>query len=83
MAGIVFYQANHNPERKMKKLQELIEQIKALEKELYEELQKKQEEFFYKIQGKKVRFERAVRRHHKTLATGFLPTFSKPVCETS
>ena len=55
----------------MKKLQELIEQIKSLEKELYEELQKKQEEFFYKIQGKKVRFERAVRRHHKTLATGY------------
>ena len=55
----------------MGKLQELIEQIKTLEKELYEELQKRQEEFFYKIQGRKVRFEQAVRRHHKTLATGF------------
>jgi len=56
----------------MGKLQELIEQIKTLEKELYEELQKKQAEFFYNIQGKKVRFEQAARRHHKTLAPGFL-----------
>ena len=53
----------------MKSLQDLIEQIKNLEKELYEELQKKQEEFFYNIQGKKVRFEKAARRQHKTLMT--------------
>jgi hypothetical protein len=53
----------------MKSLQDLIEQIKNLEKELFEELQKKQEEFFYNIQGKKVRFEKAARRHHKTLMT--------------
>jgi len=65
--------SNHNAgERNMKNLQELIEQIRALEKELYEELQKKQEDFFYKIQGKKVRFEQAARRYHKTLATGSL-----------
>ena len=55
----------------MGKLQELIEQIKNLEKELYEELQKRQEKFYYQIQGKKVRFEKAVRRHHKALSTGF------------
>ena len=53
----------------MKNLQDLIKQIKNLEKELFEELQKKQEEFFYNIQGKKVRFEKAARRHHKTLMT--------------
>lgn len=53
----------------MKKLQDLIEQIKLLEKELYEEIQKKQEEFYYNIKGKKVRFEKAVRRQHKTLVT--------------
>ena len=58
----------------MKRLQDLIEQIKNLEKELYEELQKKQEEFFYNIQGKKVRFEKAARRHHKTLMT-HVPTY--------
>lgn len=53
----------------MKKLQDLIEQIKLLEKELYEEIQKKQEEFYYNIKGKKVRFEKAVRRRHKTFVT--------------
>jgi len=53
----------------MKNLQVLIEQIKSLEKELYEEIQKKQEEFYYIIKGKKVRFEKAARRHHKTLVT--------------
>jgi len=53
----------------MKSLHDLIEQIKNLEKELYEELQKKQEELYYNIQGKKVRFEKAARRHHKTLMT--------------
>lgn len=58
----------------MKNLQTLIEQIKALEKELYEELQKKQDEFFYNIQGKKVRFEEAARRHHKSLMT-HVPTY--------
>jgi hypothetical protein len=72
MAGITFIAKNPSiGEKLMGKLQELIEQIKTLEKELYEELQKRQEEFFYKIQGRKVRFEQTVRRHHKTLATGF------------
>jgi len=53
----------------MRNLQDIIEQIKNLEKELYAELQKKQEEFFYNIQGKKVRFEEAARRRHKALMT--------------
>jgi hypothetical protein len=53
----------------MKSLQDLIAQIKNLEKELYEELQKKQDEFFYNIQGKKVRFEEAARRQHRSLMT--------------
>jgi hypothetical protein len=53
----------------MKNLQNIIEQIKRLEKELSEELQKKQEEFFYNIQGRKVRFEEAARRRHKALMT--------------
>lgn len=58
----------------MKRLQDLIEQIKSLEKELFEELQKKQDEFYYNIKGKKVRFEKAARRHHKTLIT-HVPTY--------
>jgi hypothetical protein len=53
----------------MEKLQELIEKIKVLESELSIEMQKKQEEFFYKIKGKKVLFEEATRKYHKTLVT--------------
>ena len=53
----------------MKKIQDLIEQIGDLEKVLSLEIQKKQEEFFYKIQGKKVKFDKATRRYHKTLVT--------------
>lgn len=51
----------------MNRLQDLVEQIKKLEKELYAELQKKQEEFYYQVKGHKVYFEEATRRYHKTL----------------
>jgi hypothetical protein len=51
----------------MNRLQELVEQIKKLEKELYAELQKKQDEFYYQIKGRRVYFEDATRRYHKTL----------------
>ncbi len=51
----------------MNRLQELVEQIKRLEKELYAELQKKQDEFYYQVKGHKVYFEDATRRYHKTL----------------
>jgi len=54
----------------MNKIQETIEQIRRLEKELSEEIQKKEEEFFYKIKGKKVYFEQAVKQKHKKLVTG-------------
>jgi len=54
----------------MAQLQELLEEIKRLENELAVELQKKEEEYFYKIKGKKVHFEQAARRYHKTLVTG-------------
>lgn len=51
----------------MNRLQELVEQIKKLEKELSAELQKKQEEFYYQIKGRKVYFEAATRQYHKAL----------------
>lgn len=51
----------------MNRLQELVEQIRKLEKELYAELQKKQDEFYYQVKGRKVYFEEATRRYHKTL----------------
>jgi hypothetical protein len=53
----------------MKAIQDIIEQIKNLEKVLSLEIQKKEEEFFYKIQGKKVAFEKSTSQYHKTLAT--------------
>jgi hypothetical protein len=53
----------------MKAIQDLIEQIKNLEKILALEIQKKEKEYFYKIREKKVDFEESTRQYHKTLAT--------------
>ena len=53
----------------MQKIQEIMEQMRNLEKRLTIEIQKKQEEFFYKINGRKVRFDKATRDYHKTLMT--------------
>jgi len=53
----------------MRKIQDIIEQIRDLEKILSLEIQKKEEEFLYKIHGKKVRFEEATKRYHKTLVS--------------
>jgi len=71
----------------MPNMQEIIEQIKSLEKRLSIEFQKKQEEFFYKINGKKVRFDKATKEYHKTFITkvrtylyraGFLKIITAP-----
>jgi hypothetical protein len=51
------------------KLQNLIEAIKKLEQELSQEFQKKEAEFYYKVQGKKISFDREVKRQHKRIAT--------------
>jgi hypothetical protein len=51
------------------KLQDLIEAIKKLEQELSQEFQKKEAEFYYKVQGKKISFDREVKRQHKRIAT--------------
>ena len=53
----------------MNKMQDIIEEIKKLEKQLLDEIEKKEEEFLYKIKGKKVYFDEATRRYQKTLAT--------------
>ena len=53
----------------MNKIQDIIEDIKKLEKELLLEIQKKEEEFFYKIKGKKVYYEPETKKIHKKLAT--------------
>ena len=51
----------------MNRLEELVEQIRKLEKELYAELQRKQDEFYYLVKGRRVYFEETTRRYHKTL----------------
>lgn len=53
----------------MERLQELIEKIKVLENELSIEIQKKQEEFLYNIKGRRILFEEATAKYHKTLVT--------------
>ncbi len=53
----------------MKKLEEIVVEIKKLEQELFQELQKKQDEYFYVIKDKKIQFEEETRKYHKTLAT--------------
>lgn len=51
------------------RLQDLIDNIKILEKQLTLEIQKKQDEFFYNIKGKRVCFEKEVKRQHRALIT--------------
>jgi hypothetical protein len=53
----------------MNKLQDIIKELKKLERELLLEMQKKQKEFYYKIKGGKIYFEEETRRYHKTLVT--------------
>jgi hypothetical protein len=53
----------------MNRIQEIMETMKSLEKELIEELQKKENNCFYKIQGKRVCFDKETKKSHKTLAT--------------
>lgn len=53
----------------MKKIDEIISEIKRLEKELSQEIQKKEAEYYYKIQGKKIYFEESVREVQKKFST--------------
>lgn len=53
----------------MNKVQDIIEEIKKLEKELLSEIQKKEDEFFYTIKKKKVYFDKETKKQHKKLAT--------------
>ncbi len=53
----------------MNNIQQIIEQIKELEKKLIFEIQKKEEEFYYQIKGKKILFEATTKSYHKTLVT--------------
>ncbi len=55
------------------RLQELVEKIKVLEKELSREIQKKEEEYYYKIFGKKVTFEEWIKHEQKALVQKIIP----------
>ncbi|MFU8818704.1 MAG: hypothetical protein ACNA74_03155 [Desulfurivibrio sp.] len=50
-----------------KKLEQLIARIRELENELAGEIEKKEAEFLYHIRGRKVRFDREMKRRHKAL----------------
>ncbi|MBV5306366.1 MAG: hypothetical protein J0652_06710 [Desulfobulbaceae bacterium] len=51
------------------KLQSLIEAIKKLEQELTLEFQRKEAEFSYQVRGKKILFDKEIKRQHKLFAT--------------
>ena len=53
----------------MSKLEQIIIEIKKLERELLAELELKQEEYSYVIRNRKVQFERETREYHRALAT--------------
>lgn len=53
----------------MSRIDEIIQEIKNLEKELIREIQKKEEEFFYKIKGKKVFFEEEAKKYQRKFVT--------------
>ena len=55
----------------MSKIQDIVEEIKKLEKELVAEIQKKEGEFYYKIKGHRVYFEEKTKKYHKIFATKF------------
>jgi hypothetical protein len=52
----------------MNRIQDIIEEIKNLEKELLAEMQSKEDEFFYKIRGRRIFFEKEARVYQKTFA---------------
>lgn len=49
----------------MNRMEEIIQQIMHLEKELLTEIQKKEEEFSYKIRGKKIVFKEEAKQYQK------------------
>ena len=53
------------------KLDTLLEQMHALEKEVMRELQKKEQDFFYEVRQGKVRFTEEARARHKLLVKRF------------
>ncbi len=53
----------------MNNISGIIAQIKELEKKLLQEIQEREDLFYYQIKGKKIHFEAATKKYHKTLVT--------------
>lgn len=56
----------------MSKVDDILQRIETLEKELLEELRKTEHEFLYTIRDKKVRFSDEVRQYHRQMALKWL-----------
>jgi hypothetical protein len=56
----------------MSKVDDILQRIETLEKELLEELRKTEHEFLYTIRDKKVRFSEEVRQYHRQMALKWL-----------
>jgi hypothetical protein len=54
------------------KIQSLLDQIHALEKELRTALQEQEDRALYQIRGKRIEFEKTVRKAHQQLRTGLI-----------
>ena len=54
------------------KIQSLLDQIHALEKELVSTLQEQEDRALYRIKGKRIEFEKTVRKAHQQLRTGLI-----------
>ena len=62
---------------KNKKILELLNQMKVIEKELNEIIHQQEIQFNYQLKGKKVEFESSIKEAHKKLKIGLIHWFSK------
>ena len=62
---------------KNKKILELLNQMKVIEKELNEIIHQQEIQFNYQLKGKKVEFENSIKEAHKKLKIGLIHWFSK------
>lgn len=59
------------------RIEPLLEAMKKLEQELREEFEKKEAEFYYRVAGRKVRFEKEIKKRHRALMQHLAPYLSE------
>jgi hypothetical protein len=59
------------------RIEALLEAMKKLEQELLEEFEKKEAEFYYRVVGRKVRFEKEIKKRHRDLMQRLAPYLSE------